>query len=143
MVGILLSYWGGLFSGAFAVSFREGIYTWNALMCPAFFDEKKGSSFEASNLKNKYIYIYVYIIVNAIKNIYIYIYTQYTQYTCIYMYVYIYIYKDIEIKHRDISVNTMFFFFLLSCCLLSPSGPAKHVARLVTMALVTWVDSFG
>ena len=24
MVGILLSYWGGLFSGAFAVSFREG-----------------------------------------------------------------------------------------------------------------------
>ena len=24
MVGILLSYWDGLFSGAFAVSFREG-----------------------------------------------------------------------------------------------------------------------
>ncbi len=24
MVGILLSYWGGLFSGAFAVSFRAG-----------------------------------------------------------------------------------------------------------------------
>ncbi len=24
MIGILLSYWGGLFSGAFAVSFREG-----------------------------------------------------------------------------------------------------------------------
>ena len=32
MLGILLSYWGGLFSGAFAGSFRECI-CWDALVC--------------------------------------------------------------------------------------------------------------
>ena len=33
MVGILLSYWGGLFSGALAVSFREG-------SCPLLYESR-------------------------------------------------------------------------------------------------------
>jgi len=35
MVGILVSFWDGLFSGAFAVSFREGIWLLEGSTQPA------------------------------------------------------------------------------------------------------------
>ena len=83
--------------------FFKWVETTNALKPPAILIDS-GIFFEAWNLQNRekhmacrhiYIYIYVYVV-----------YTIYSMYI-IYISINIYIYFDTEIRHEDISVNTM------------------------------------